>query len=340
MVELINTSVYAGRLKDSIDLKNSSSGGAFTALSDYFLDNGGAVVASIYNYDNHDVEFQLILRKQERNMARGSKYIQSKPGDIFCKAYKWIMENPEKKLLFIGMGCQADAFRKFVEIKKIRNRVCIVDIVCHGSPSPRIWKEYIRTVEKKNNGKITYLSFKDKRNGWRFPVAFVKINDQEIFIKDYVKIFYNNCALRPSCHQCAYAAIQRKTDITIGDFWNIETTIPDFYSSQGNSLFIIHTNIGKELFDNIKDKLDYKLSDTEQCWQMNLEKPTEISKYREKFWKDYEKKGIEYIMKKYGKVSFKTKLRNKFSKLLSRGGQNEVDIVQIANLYKRGLALS
>ena len=147
-IELINTEVYAGRLKDKKDLNNSSSGGAFTALSDFFLKNGNAVVAVVYNYATHTAEFQMILDEKQRERAKGSKYMQSKPGDVYREAYHWLMENPKKELLFVGMGCQSDGFRKFSEMKRIRERVYVVDIICHGSPSPKLWREYAESIQK------------------------------------------------------------------------------------------------------------------------------------------------------------------------------------------------
>ena len=297
MVDLIDTIVYAGRLKDKSALMSSSSGGAFTALSDFFLKNDNAVVAAIYNYENHMTEFQMILDEKQRERAKSSKYMQSKPGDI------------------VGMGCQSDGFRKFSEIKEIRDRVYIVDIICHGSPSPKLWREYAESIQKKD-GKITYLTFKDKRNGWKSPTAYVKVNGAEKPIKDYVKVFYNRCALRPSCYECPYATIERKTDMTIGDFWHIEETIPDFYDPNGNSLFLIHTNRGEELFEKIQGDLDYRLSNTTQCWQANLEAPTKKSEQREEFWNDYQRKGIDFVMKKYGTVPMKTKIKNKLLRIM------------------------
>ena len=318
MEELIDTIVYAGRLKDKSALMSSSSGGAFTALSDAFLKSGDAVVAAVYNYENHTVEFQMILDEKQRERAKGSKYMQSKPGDIYQEAYHWLMDNPKKELLFVGMGCQSDGFRKFSEIKGIRDRVYIVDIICHGSPSPKLWREYAESIQKKD-GKITYLTFKDKRNGWKSPTAYVKVNGSERPLKDYVKVFYNRCALRPSCYECPYATTERKTDMTIGDFWHIEETIPDFYDPNGNSLFLIHTDRGEELFEKIRDNLDYRLSNTAQCWQANLEAPTQKSEQRDVFWNDYQKKGIDFVIKKYGTVPMKTKVKNKLIKIL-RGG--------------------
>ena len=318
MVDLIDTIVYAGRLKDKSALMSSSSGGAFTALSDAFLKSGDAVVAAVYNYENHTVEFQMILDEKQRERAKGSKYMQSKPGDIYQEAYHWLMDNPKKELLFVGMGCQSDGFRKFSEIKGIRDRVYIVDIICHGSPSPKLWREYAESIQKKD-GRITYLTFKDKRNGWKSPTAYVKVNGSERPLKDYVKVFYNRCALRPSCYECPYATTERKTDMTIGDFWHIEETIPDFYDPNGNSLFLIHTDRGEELFEKVRDNLDYRLSNTAQCWQANLEAPTQKSEQRDVFWNDYQKKGIDFVIKKYGTVPMKTKVKNKLFKIL-RGG--------------------
>ena len=315
--------VYAGRTRDKCILQKSSSGGAFTAISDLFIRNEDAVVCAVYDYEGKKTEFELITTVQERDEARGSKYMQSKPGEVFREAYWWLMEKPDKKLLFVGMGCQADGFRRFAEMKNIRERVWIVDIICHGSPSPKLWREYAESVEKKQGGKITYLTFKDKRNGWKSPTAVVKIRDKEIPIGDYVRVFYNCCALRPSCHECPYATIDRKTDITIGDFWHIEDMIPDFYDEMGNSLFLIHTDRGEQLFDKIKENLDYRLSDTKQCRQKNLETPTQVSEYRQEFWNDYRREGIDFIMKKYGTVSLKTKVKNKLLKILRGGGRTQ-----------------
>ena len=98
-----------------------------------------------------------------------------------------------------------------------------------------------------------------------------------------------------------------------------EETIPDFYDPNGNSLFLIHTNRGEELFEKIRSDLDYRLSNTTQCWQANLEAPTQKSEQREEFWNDYKKKGIDFVMKKYGTVPVQTKIKNKILKIF-RGG--------------------
>lgn len=320
-IKTIETVVYAGRLKNRDELLKSSSGGAFTAISDVFLTRGDAVACSIYNYENHVQEFKLITTEKWRDAARGSKYMQSKLNKIFIECTNWLNQNPEKNLLFVGMGCQADGFRKYIQMIGLRKRVIIVDIICHGSPSPRLWNEYIQMLEQINNGKVSYLTFKDKRNGWKSPTAVAYVNGQEVLLNDYVKVFYNQCALRPSCYECPYATIERKTDMTIGDYWHIEKTIPDFYDPDGNSLFLLHTSKGIELFDKIKDLTEYRLSNKNECWQKNLEHPTPVSEQRIAFWKDYKKHGVEYIMKKYGTVSMIKRIKNKIKKIIGGGIQ-------------------
>ncbi len=311
---LSETVVYAARVKNSETLKKSSSGGAFTAISDVFLENGDAVACTVYNYQTNQAEFRIITTKEERSAARGSKYMQSITGDIFRQAEKWLSDNPSKKLLFVGMGCQAAGFQKFAEIKGFRNRVTIVDIICHGVPSPVLWKKYAEMLEQK--GRLTDLTFKDKRNGWNNPTAVAKVNGKEVSLSDYVRIFYNKCALRPSCHKCPYTTTQRTTDITIGDYWHIEDKLPQFFNPMGNSLILIHTDKGKSLFELVKDRMDYCISNTKDCLQVNLERPTEMSPYRKAFWNDYHSHGIVYTVNKYGKASCLSRLKKKLKKII------------------------
>ena len=315
-IRKIDTKIYAGRLKDREILLKSFSGGAFTALSDYFLDKDTVVVAAIYNYQTHTEEFGFLYTKAERDMARGSKYVQSNPQSIFRNAELWLRENSEQRLLFVCMGCQAEGFLKFAAVKGLWDRVCIIDIICHGASIPQNWKEYIHSIEQKAGGKITYLTFKDKRNGSITSTAVAMINGNEIPIKDYVRVSHNCCALCPSCYKCPFATIERKIDIVIEDFWHIDETIPDFYNPDDISAFLIHTNCGEELFNNIKGNLEYRLSDTKQCQQANLEAPIPISEHSRSSGKITKEKKLTIFMKKYGTVSLKSKVKNKLLKVI------------------------
>lgn len=312
------TKVYAGRAKDRNVLENSSSGGMMTVLTDYILRNNGVVVCAVYQYAEKQVTYSIIKTAEERDTARGSKYVQSIMGNIFVQAEEWLKENPDKELLFIGMGCQAAAFQKYMKMKKLDSRVYIVDIICHGSPSPLLWETYANMLEEKYCSSITNLTFKDKRYGWNKPTAVVTIKGKEVFLDEYVKIFYSKMVLRPSCYSCPYAKVERTTDMTIGDYWGIEKVMPDFYDSLGNSLILLHSEKGKHLFEQIKNDLEYSESNTKDCLQPNLMKPTEKPEKRDVFWSDYKKKGICYVSKKYGKDSLKIQMKKKMKRILHR----------------------
>ena len=308
------TLVYACRIKDREILAKSSSGGAFTAISDYFLDRGDAVLCSFYDYDEHRARFRLALTKEERDAARGSMYMQSYALDSWKESVVWLRENPDRKILFTGTGCQAAAFRQFMKMNGMEERAFIVDLVCHGAPSPKIWREYARSLEKE--GKLSSLNFKNKKTGWSKSVGTVNRNGEEISIAKYRRIYTDRYTIRPSCHSCPYTRIDRETDITIGDFWHMEKSMPDFVDEMGTSLVLIHTERGKELFDEIKEKLDMRESNTTDCWQLNLQEPTKPSQIRHKFWKDYKKHGIDFCMEHYGSVTLMRRIERKLKKML------------------------
>lgn len=297
---LPSVSVYAGRLKDQEQLLRSSSGGAFTAISDLFLKEGGAVVCSTYDHEAHREYFALMTDPADRDQARGSKYVQSSPGTVFKEAEAWLNENADKPLLFVGVGCQTAGMISYAKAKGFRSRVTAVDIICHGAMSPGLWKDYMDLLESKH-GKADYITFKDKRNGWKAPVAAATAGGREVSLKDYVHIFYSRMALRPSCHKCPWAAVDRGSDLTIGDFWGIEKALPSFYSEEGVSLFLVHTEKGQLLFERAKEAMITAESNREDCLQPNLVRPTPVSDKRQLFWRDYEKRGIRYIVRRYGK---------------------------------------
>lgn len=313
----MDTIVYAARLKDINELEKSSSGGMFTALSNVFLKKGNAVVSAVYDFDEKKTVFKLITTIQKRNEARGSKYMQSYPGNIFRESKQWLEMNPDKQLLFIGMGCQAAGFLNYSELSGIRERVLVVDIICHGVISPHIWTEYAKSLENRY-GKIDSISFKDKRNGWLNPTVVCTIGGVEYSIRDYVNVFFNECALRPSCYECPYATTERNVDITIGDYWGIEKIMPEFYSKMGNSLVLIHTKKGMQIFEDCKPYVNYKKSNLNDCLQPNLVNPTDKCPERRLFWKRYRKYGVDFIMRKYGKISFCWKVKRKFWKMFRK----------------------
>lgn len=309
-----NPQVFAAKLKNKIDLLQSSSGGAFTAISNLFLSRGDLVIASHYDISLHQQVFGLIDSTEKRNDARGSKYMKSVPGDIFNMAYEWLKKNQGKSLAFFGLGCQVDGFRKFLEMKGLRERACLVDIICTGGVSPRIWEEYISSIEKSQKKKTELITFKDKVNGWKRPMAIALADGHETSLKQYVDLFNTGCALMPSCYRCSYTTPFRKSDITIGDYWGIEGKIPEFYDRNGVSLILLHSEFGRNVFEDIKPEMDFAETTIEDCLQPRLKEPSRRSEFRDAFWKEYKAKGAPFVVNKYSHIDrkagrFKNRIR-------------------------------
>ena len=311
---LPGTLAYACRAKDREILNTSSSGGLFTVLSDQFLSKGDAVLCSFYDYEEHCARFRLIRSVGERDESRGSMYMQSYARDSWKEALTWLKDNPDRKLLYTGLGCQAAAFMEFARLSGVRDRVAVVDIICHGAPSPLIWKEYAQSLEK--GGKLSGLNFRDKKTGWSRSRGIVFIDGKETSIRQYRKIYSDRYTIRQSCSSCPYTRVDRETDMTIGDFWNMEKSMPDFVDEMGTSLALVHTEKGRELFESIRGVLDVRESNTRDCLQMNLQRPTEHSEHRDRFWADYRREGIEYVMKKYGEVTLAGRVKRRIKKIL------------------------
>ena len=307
--------VYAAKnIDDSIRMK-SASGGAFSAISDYVLENGGVVYGASYN-DKFKVEHKKAINKEERNKFMGAKYVQSNLNNIFKDVKEELEDN--KLVLFTGTPCEVAGLNNY--LKKDYDNLINCDIVCHGTPSPKIFEEYIKYIENKYN-KIRSISFRDKESGWKNQKWKIELEDKKVLldsadVKIYKRIFNKHYAQRPSCHHCKFASLKRPSDITLGDFWGIEKAIPDFSDEKGVSLLLVNTSKGKEILNLIKDKLDLRESNCESCMQPQLDHPTKAADNRKEFWQDYLKNGFEYVVEKYCRYSKLDKLKIFIKKFL------------------------
>ena len=154
---------YGVRHKNLNEIMKSRSGATFAAISDYVLENGGVVYGAGYE-DHFRVVHKRAVTKEARDEFRGSKYVQSDLTGVF----KQVKEDLKKGLtvLFSGTPCQTSGLNSFVG-KKLRENLLLVDIVCHGAPSPYIWRDYLAYLEEKNGSSIIWVDFRDKiKFGW------------------------------------------------------------------------------------------------------------------------------------------------------------------------------
>lgn len=288
--------VYGCKIKDESIRMKSTSGGIFTVISDYVLDNNGVVYGAVFDDDLKVVHARLET-KEERNKACGAKYVQSDLGVIFSLIKNDLHSN--KLVMFTGNPCQNAGLKNFLKNDKSINNLILVDIVCHGVPSPLIFRQYIESFDK-----IVDYNFRDKSITWRGANVTIKFADNTTVTNSrkariMTDLYFRGYISRNSCGYCPFTDINRVSDMTIGDFWGIENCNPSFDDGKGVSLLLLNTNKGKEIFEKVKERLNYFESDTVSCLQAQLQYPTSPNKNKEKFWKDYNKHGYDYTEKIY-----------------------------------------
>ena len=178
-----------------------------------------------------------------------------------------------------------------------------MDIICHGVPSPNVWMDYVAYIEKKNSAKIRVVNFRDKSiSGWSaHEESFIFDNGIKKQYSVYSCLF-NKCILfRPSCAKCPYTNFKRPSDLTLGDFWGWERVSSTFnQDNKGCSLVLVNTEKGKNIFDVVKERLNYIFTTKELCVQPNLQAPTVFDQEWLAFERLYMQEGFLAILKKYG----------------------------------------
>lgn len=256
--------VYAVKNKDKEIIKQSSSGGVFTLLANRVIERGGVVFGAKFN-ENWQVIHDFAETLEGISVFRSSKYVQSVLGDCFMQVKSFL--DSGRLVLFCGAPCQIAGLKMF--LNKDYSNLLLVDFICHGVPSPLVWKRYLNEKITNYNSTISNISFRDKKYGWKiFGLAIDfknkngKISKQfyERYYKNlYMRGFLENLFLRPSCHKCPAKSLKSGSDITIADFWGIKKIAPDVADDNGVSLVMINTHLGNDYYSEI-NKIDKQIN--------------------------------------------------------------------------------
>lgn len=302
---------------------NSSSGGMFTALSDWILERGGSVYGAAFD-DSFRVCHKRAGTKKGRDEFCGSKYLQSDMGRTFAEVKKDLESG--LLVLFSGTPCQAAGLSRYLFITRTdTSRLYLCDLICHGIPSPQIFLDYLNLMRKKNRSDIQRITFRYKPLGWRAQAMVIEFCNSQSYCSAasndlYYRLFSPDIILRPSCYQCPFASVHRLSDITIGDFWGIENSMPEFEDEKGVSLVLTSTPKGCLLFQSVKDRLEIRPVCPEQGMQWNLKKPSVPSPKTDAFWADYQVRGFEFVAKKYATGGIKGKIKSDAKRVLKYFG--------------------
>ena len=277
----------------------SRSGAAFIAFSDVILNHSGVVYGASMQSDFSVRHCRAVNRKQ-RDLMKKAKYVQSSTVDIYPQVAQDL--DAGKEVLFSGTPCQVTGLQSYLsELHIDDSKLYCCDLVCHGVPSPAIWKDYVFYIRNKYGKEIIEANFRDKEFGWNthFESFILKDRKRKVVRKDYSDLFCQNIMFRPSCHNCYFATVYRTGDLTLADFWGIEKNEASFNDNRGVSLVLVNSEKGFKLFKQAQKDFQSFECEISNCLQPSLVEPTSASPRREKFWEDYKKMNFPKLLKRY-----------------------------------------
>lgn len=319
--------VYAAKNRNEEVRRQSSSGGIFTPLAESVIRDGGVVFGAKFDKDWNVVHAWTDTIEGIADF-RGSKYVQSTIGDAYREAREFLKQG--RKVLFSGTPCQIAGLRKF--LRKEYDNLLAVDVVCHGVPSPLVWRKYLEETREKlraerDAGKntvssslmempvITGISFRDKTHGWKkygFRLRYAaskavgnsvssSANDSERTLLQpfpenvFMKGFLSNFYLRPSCYSCTARTGKSGSDISIADFWGVQNYYPEFDDDRGVGLVLVNSDKGIKAYEQTNS--DSIESTYEQGVNQNpcLEHSVARTKHVKTFWDNFSLKGMDTV---------------------------------------------
>ena len=331
--------VYAAKNKDEEIRRTSSSGGVFTALAEEIIRKGGVVFGACFNTD-WEVVHDYAETVEGLSRFRGSKYVQSRIGETYRQVETFLKSGRE--VLFSGTPCQIAGLRMF--LKKEYENLLTVDVICHGVPSPRVWREYLKEETARQREKNTVLprpihekdvlvegiSFRDKTLGWKkysFALALSTTNgsgekfsfcsrmplNENLFLRGFLADLY----LRPSCYACPLKCGKSGSDMTLGDFWGLQEVFPELDDDKGMTALLVNSVRGKEMLGKAGAIL-YP-TDYEKVLRSNpaLERSVTLPSKRLQFYAHRELTFADRICK-CTRLSIRSRIKRRLSQVASR----------------------
>lgn len=317
---------YVAASNDKESRRQSSSGGLFTELAKETLRVGGTVYGAGFD-DCFKVVHKSACSRVGLAELRGSKYVQSEAEECYGKIHE-ILEQGES-VYFSGTPCQVDGLLAFLD-KDFPN-LLTQDIICHGVPSPVVWREYLALRSKGH--KVRDVSFRDKSYGWHYFSIRIA-TDYGTYLARlgediYTRLFLSNVTLRPSCYACRHKHLHRKADLTLGDCWGVGKLchgVPD--TDEGLSLVFANTEKGQDFLRRRNaESVEVSMKDAASS-QMAMTQSVPRTPSRELFFAQSREWGMREALKEWFGWDAPTITRAKF-------GYRKYRIARALGRYKR-----
>ena len=302
--------VYAAKNKDESIRMQSSSGGIFTLLAEKVIQEGGVVFGAAFDA-NWEVMHTYAETMEGLVDFRGSKYMQSRIGTAYQDAEYFLKQG--RKVLFSGSPCQIKGLKLF--LRKNYDNLIAVDFICHGVPSPKVWREYLKETIARKSGKnsvlpypipckigIDTVDFRSKSTGWKkysFALTLSETSVEgvkntvllsSVFSENpFMRAFLADLILRPSCYSCPSKSGRSGSDLTIADYWAIPQVAPEFDDDKGVSLVLVQTEKGKSFYQSLKEKTTFIVTSYQEAQGANggFKEKTPMHPKRSRFFTEF-----------------------------------------------------
>lgn len=296
--------------------KQSSSGGVFSLLAEQILKDGGVVFGCAMTEDCGGAHHIGVDSEEKMWQLRGSKYVQSALENSLREAKAALSQG--KKVLFSGTPCQIGGVKAYLGDAE---KLLTVDVICHGAPSPMVWKDYLTRLEQDMDSKAVQVRFRDKTEGWQRYSLVVEFENGKVYRKNvtqdlYLRGFVEDLYLRPSCHSCVFKDGNYKSDLTVGDFWGAARLKPELQGIAGISLLIPHTPKGQKAILDLQNCRPEEIP-VGGALKSNPSyfKPVKPSPFRQRAISQIAIRGTRKTLRKYCGDAFGAKVRKKLAKL-------------------------
>lgn len=320
--DLSESVCYAAEHKNLEVVFDSTSGGLFSALAEMAYRSGGNVGGAVFNED-FSVKQYISADKKDLPRLRSSKYLQSNAEGFFTSVHSLLKSGVF--VLVCGTPCQMAALRAY--LGRDYDNLIIVDFICRGVNSPKVWKKYIDSFETRYGSPVVYAKAKSKEYGWRNLTQKVILKDgrhiyetKEVsnFTKGYIR---TGAYCRPSCYDCQFKGFPRMADITLADFWGVEKVSSELEKDLGTSLVMLNSQKGLAYFEKIKARIHFVPVPFKSILEGNpaLTRPLDPPRVdRDAFFRDLEELSFAdlskiYIQEKQGKPSLLWRTKNGLS---------------------------
>lgn len=322
---------YAAEITDIDARKQSSSGGIFTAIAEWILSEGGVVLGAAYT-DGLTVHHVAVESPSDLASLRMSKYVQSDVSGTFALARTYLEQG--RYVLYSGTPCQIAGLVSYLD--RDYDRLVLLDIVCHGVPSPKVFEEFKASIEKRYGSRITDICFRSKVIGYSLSTVAVLLEDGRLIhsrrlVKSYTKLWFKGYISRPSCHECTFKTMDRASDFTLFDSFKTEKALGVGKDDMGVTNVFVRTNKADGIWREISEKIEFVESKAELMEKLDgdmILNSAFKNENRDAFWNQHGRLGYPELVEKFVPYGIKERIMDALKRVIVSSKINRIPLVK------------